>query len=137
MEGFFLIGVRSTLISNQLRAKPNGGFLILGYQKSSAPIRLCPQLIDQINVDLTPIKKLTLTLVNDLDWRKLMWKIAVGFAIFAGLALFVISKGGDSVDMTGEKHGSEAVHAPAPAAAAPAEAPAAPAAAPAAPAAKP
>jgi len=63
-----------------------------------------------------------------------MWKIAVGFAVFAGLALFVISKGGDSVDMTGEKHGSEAVHAPAPApaAAAPAEAPAA--AAPAAPA---
>ncbi len=63
-----------------------------------------------------------------------MWKIAVGFAVFAGLALFVISKGGDSVDMTGEKHGSEAVHAPAPAA--PAEAPAAPAAAPAAPASK-
>jgi len=58
-----------------------------------------------------------------------MWKIAVGFAVFAGLALFVISKGGDSVDMTGEKHGSEVVHAPAPAA--PAEAPAAPAAAPA------
>ena len=53
-----------------------------------------------------------------------MWKIAVGFAIFAGLALFVISKGGDSVDMTGEKHGAEAVHAPAPAAPAPAEAPA-------------
>ena len=52
-----------------------------------------------------------------------MWKIAVGFAVFAGLALFVISKGGDNVDMTGEKHGSEAVHAPA--AAAPAEAPAA------------
>ena len=44
-----------------------------------------------------------------------MWKIAVGFAVFAGLALFVISKGGDNVDMTGEKHGSEAVHAPAPA----------------------
>ena len=68
-----------------------------------------------------------------------MWKIAVGFAVFAGLALFVISKGGDNVDMTGEKHGSEAVHAPAPApapaAAAPAEAPAA--AAPAAPAAAP
>ena len=60
-----------------------------------------------------------------------MWKIAVGFAIFAGLALFVISKGGDSVDMTGEKHGAEAVHAPAPAAAAPAEAPAAAPAAPA------
>jgi hypothetical protein len=45
--------------------------------------------------------------------------------VFAGLALFVISKGGDNVDMTGEKHGSEAVHAPAPApTAAPAEAPA-------------
>jgi hypothetical protein len=54
-----------------------------------------------------------------------MWKIAVGFAVFAGLALFVISKGGDNVDMTGEKHGSEAAHAPAPApTAAPAEAPA-------------
>ena len=58
-----------------------------------------------------------------------MWKVAVGFAVFAGLALFVISKGGDNIDMTGEKHGSEAVHspAPAPASAAPvaAEAPAA------------
>ena len=64
-----------------------------------------------------------------------MWKIAVGFAIFAGLALYVISKGVDSLDMSGEKHGADAVHAPAPAeapaAAAPAAAPAAPAAAPA------
>jgi hypothetical protein len=59
-----------------------------------------------------------------------MWKIAVGFAVFAGLALYVISKGGDNIDMTGEKHGSEAVHSPAPAPAA-VEAPAAaPAAAP-------
>ncbi|MEI7977050.1 MAG: hypothetical protein WCH92_13790 [Betaproteobacteria bacterium] len=57
-----------------------------------------------------------------------MWKIAVGFAVFAGLALYVISKGGDNIDMTGEKHGADAVHAPAPAAA---EAPTAPAAAPA------
>ncbi len=39
-----------------------------------------------------------------------MWKIAVGFAIFAGLALYVIGKGGDSLDMTGEKHGADAVH---------------------------
>ena len=53
-----------------------------------------------------------------------MWKIAVGFAVFAGLALFVISKGGDNIDMTGEKHGAEAVHAPAPASPAAAEAPA-------------
>ena len=64
-----------------------------------------------------------------------MWKIAVGFAIFAGLALYVISKGGDSLDMSGEKHGADAVHAPAPAeapaAAAPAAAPGGPAAAPA------
>ena len=65
-----------------------------------------------------------------------MWKIVVGFIVFAGLALFVISKGGDSLDMSGEKHGAEAVHSPAPAPAAPA-APAAAdaAAAPAAPAA--
>lgn len=47
-----------------------------------------------------------------------MWKIGVGFAVFAAVALFVISKGGDSLDMGGEKHGAEAVHAPAPAAAA-------------------
>ena len=54
-----------------------------------------------------------------------MWKIAVGFDVFAGLALYVISQGGDNIDMTGEKHGAEAVHVPAPAAPAPAEAPAA------------
>lgn len=52
-----------------------------------------------------------------------MWKIAVGFAVFAGLALFILSKGGD-IDMSGEKHGAEATHAPAAAtsAAAPASA---------------
>ena len=37
-----------------------------------------------------------------------MWKIAVGFVIFAALAMFVIIKGGDSLDMSGEKH--EPVH---------------------------
>ena len=44
-----------------------------------------------------------------------MWKIVVGFLLFAGLALFILSKGGD-IDMSGEKHGSEATsadHAPA------------------------
>ena len=56
-----------------------------------------------------------------------MWKMIVAFALFAGLALFFLSKGGD-IDMSGEKHGGEATHAPAPAAAAPA-APAAPASA--------
>ena len=45
-----------------------------------------------------------------------MWKIAVGFAVFAGLALFILSKGGD-IDMGGEKHGADAVHTEAPAAA--------------------
>ena len=63
-----------------------------------------------------------------------MWKIAVGFAIFAALALYVIGKGGDSLDMSGEKHGADAVHsepakadasAPAPAAAPAADASAA------------
>ena len=64
-----------------------------------------------------------------------MWKLALGFIIFAGLALFILSKGGD-IDMGGEKHGidahppaaaSGAGHGSAPAApvapAAPAEAP--------------
>jgi len=66
-----------------------------------------------------------------------MIKILVGFILFAALALFVIMKGGDSLDMSGEKHGSEAVHAPAeaPKAEAAKEEPKADAAAPAAPAA--
>lgn len=42
-----------------------------------------------------------------------MWKIALGFVAFAALALFVIMKGGDNLDMSGEKHGADAVHAPA------------------------
>ena len=63
-----------------------------------------------------------------------MWKLVVGFIVFAGLALFVISKGGDSLDMSGEKHGAEAVHSPAPAPTAPAAPAAAADAAPAAPA---
>ena len=42
-----------------------------------------------------------------------MLKILVGFILFAALALYVIMKGGDSLDMGGEKHGAEAVHAPA------------------------
>jgi hypothetical protein len=62
-----------------------------------------------------------------------MWKIVVGFVIFAGLSLYVISKGGDSLDMSGEKHGADAVHVEPAKADAPAAAPAsaAPAAAPA------
>jgi len=56
-----------------------------------------------------------------------MWKLAVGFAVFAAVALFVISKGGDSLDMSGEKHGADAVHTEPAKAAAPAAAPASPA----------
>ncbi len=43
-------------------------------------------------------------------------KIAIAFILFAALSLFVIMKGGDSLDMGGEKHGADAVHAPAEAA---------------------
>ncbi len=53
-----------------------------------------------------------------------MWKLVVGFIVFAGVALFMISRGGD-IDMGGEKHGGD-THAPAAAeASAPANAPAA------------
>jgi hypothetical protein len=45
-----------------------------------------------------------------------MLKIFIGFVIFAGLAMFVIMQGGDSLDMGGEKHGADAIHAPAEAA---------------------
>lgn len=34
-----------------------------------------------------------------------MWKIVVGFIIFAALALYMLSRGGD-IDLSGEKHGS-------------------------------
>lgn len=56
--------------------------------------------------------------------RNGMWKLAVGFALFAGLGLYMISTGGD-IDMGGEKHGADAMHSEAPAPAASAAAPAA------------
>ena len=34
-----------------------------------------------------------------------MWKLVVGFIIFAALALYMLSRGGD-IDLGGEKHGS-------------------------------
>ena len=34
-----------------------------------------------------------------------MWKIVLGFVAFAGLALYLLSKGGD-IDLGGEKHGA-------------------------------
>lgn len=48
-----------------------------------------------------------------------MWKIALGFIVFAGLALFILSKGGD-IDMSGEKHGDTTHAEPAKTASAPA-----------------
>jgi hypothetical protein len=40
-----------------------------------------------------------------------MWKIALGFIAFSGLALFLLSTGGD-IDLGGEKHGADAMHVP-------------------------
>ena len=64
-----------------------------------------------------------------------MWKIVVGFVLFAALSMYVIIVAGDKADMGGEKHGGDAVQVPEAPASAAAPAPvAAPAAAPAAPA---
>ena len=49
-----------------------------------------------------------------------MWKIAVGFVLFAALSMYVIIKAGDKADMGGEKHGADAVHVPETPASAPA-----------------
>ena len=40
-----------------------------------------------------------------------MWKIVVGFLVIAGLAIFLLNKGGD-IDMGGEKHGALPAAAP-------------------------
>jgi len=37
--------------------------------------------------------------------------LLLAFVAFAALALFAIFKAGDQVDMSGEKHGTEATHA--------------------------
>ncbi len=48
-----------------------------------------------------------------------MWKLAVGFVVFAAVVMFVLMNGGD-VDMGGEKHGMDVHAEPAVAASAPA-----------------
>jgi hypothetical protein len=58
-----------------------------------------------------------------------MIKIFIGFLVFAALALFILSRGGD-IDMSGEKHGIES-HEPAASAASATGAASAPPAAPA------
>ncbi len=40
-----------------------------------------------------------------------MWKLVVGFIIFAALALYMLSRGGD-IDLSGEKHGAVATQMP-------------------------
>ena len=54
-----------------------------------------------------------------------MWKIVVGFVLFAALSMYVIITAGDKADRGGEKHGADAVHAPEAPASAAAPAPAA------------
>ncbi len=39
-----------------------------------------------------------------------MWKLVLGFIVIAGLALYLLNKGGD-IDMGGEKHGAYSVPA--------------------------
>jgi hypothetical protein len=53
-----------------------------------------------------------------------MWKIFAAFVVFAGISLFVIMKGGDSLDMQGEAGHSTSHSAPDAAPATPAPAPA-------------
>ena len=38
-----------------------------------------------------------------------MWKLILGFIVFAAAAMYMLSKGGD-IDMSGEKHGRLAPH---------------------------
>ncbi|MCY4757091.1 hypothetical protein [Pelomonas aquatica] len=58
-----------------------------------------------------------------------MWKIIVGFVLFAVLALFVLMKSGGGIDMSGEKHDVGAAAEPAASTAAVADAASAPASA--------
>ncbi|TDP81619.1 hypothetical protein EV672_10749 [Aquabacterium commune] len=39
-----------------------------------------------------------------------MWKMLLGFIVFAVLAVYLLMKSGADVDMGGEKHGIDATH---------------------------
>ena len=52
-----------------------------------------------------------------------MWKLILGFVAFAAIAMYVLAKAGGDIDLGGEKHGADAVHAPEPAKPADAAAP--------------
>ncbi|KQW42339.1 MULTISPECIES: hypothetical protein [unclassified Roseateles] len=45
-----------------------------------------------------------------------MWKLIVAFIAFAALALFILTKSGGDIDLSGESHGIASSHEPAPAA---------------------
>nr|WP_298014018.1 hypothetical protein [uncultured Aquabacterium sp.] len=47
-----------------------------------------------------------------------MWKMLVGFVVFAVIVVFVLSKTDANIDMGGEKHGIDATHTEEPASAA-------------------
>ena len=47
-----------------------------------------------------------------------MWKLIVAFIAFAALALFILTKSGGNIDLSGEKHDVAAEHEPAASAAA-------------------
>ncbi len=40
-----------------------------------------------------------------------MWKLIVGFLVFAALALFILKKSGGDIDLSGEKHDVSTPHA--------------------------
>lgn len=57
--------------------------------------------------------------LSNLKGHTTMWKLIIAFVLFAALALYLLSKGGD-VDISGEKHGIEEAAPAASEAAAPA-----------------
>ncbi|WP_375184879.1 hypothetical protein [Aquabacterium sp.] len=48
----------------------------------------------------------------------MMWKMLVGFVVFAAIVVLVLSKTDANIDMGGEKHGIDATHTEEPASAA-------------------
>jgi hypothetical protein len=58
-----------------------------------------------------------------------MWKLIVGFIAFAALALFILTKSGGNIDLSGEKHDVSGGHDAAASAPATVEAASAPASA--------
>jgi len=55
-----------------------------------------------------------------------MWKLLVGFVLFAAVAIYVMTRSGANIDMGGEKHEIEVPAVTASGASAPASAPSAP-----------